>query len=64
MRTVWRPSKPLSAGLRAEVVLEPVEGDRQLVEEGGLDRVRDDRVAPLRDLLDVPHDADGTGQGQ
>ena len=50
-----RARAPRSRSSRSRVVA-------QLVEEGGLDGVRDDRVALLGDLLDVPHVADGTGR--
>ena len=53
MRTVWLPSKSLRGGHDAEVDLETAELVGQLVEQVELDGVLDDRVALLRDLLDV-----------
>ena len=49
MRSVWWPSNELPAGSTAKISLEPREIAAQRVDELGLDRVLDDRVAVLGD---------------
>ena len=53
MRHVAAPSKLLPAGRMSSIALEPGEVVTQRVDQTGFDRVRDDRVADRRDLLDV-----------
>jgi hypothetical protein len=53
MRTVRVPSKSLRAGTTGELALEPQQIVRERIDERGLDRVLDDRVAVARDPREV-----------